>query len=79
MPVGQMTYDHTEDSPWARGAYLYFIYAVDAAGNYSDSQPSWPRRAVNYVLGDFDGDGVIAARVPDITDFAMAYGCGRGR
>nr|MEE4270000.1 hypothetical protein [Candidatus Krumholzibacteria bacterium] len=73
VPVGQMTYDHTEDSPWARGAYLYFIYAVDEAGNYSASQPSWPRRAVNYVLGDFDGDGVIAP-YPDINDFAMAYG-----
>jgi hypothetical protein len=72
VDVGTTTYMHTEED-WARGVYSYLIFAKDQAGNYSHANTQWPQRRCNYVLGDFDGDGVIAP-YPDINDFAMAYG-----
>jgi hypothetical protein len=77
VTAGEQTYIHSEDSPWDRGAYLYVMFAKDNAGNYSAAHAQWPRRSVNYILGDFDGDGVIEIGA-DVTPFAVAYGADEG-
>jgi hypothetical protein len=60
---------------WVRAGYSYYAFAKDAAGNYSDT--TWPRQSVNYILGDFDESGEIDI-IPDVNDFAMAYGTVEG-
>jgi len=74
---GEEAYVHSETSPWARAAYGYHAFARDLAGNYSVSAPNWSRRVVNYIRGDFDGNGVIDI-IPDVSMFAAAYGTEEG-
>lgn len=73
VPAGEMTYDHIEASPWAQAGYSYYAFAKDNAGNYSPAQSQWSAKAVNYILGDFDGDGTIAIGA-DVSPFAAVYG-----
>jgi hypothetical protein len=77
VPAGEMTYVHSEDSPWARGSYSYYFFARDLAGNYSGPQANWPSRCINYIAGDFNADGVIGIG-PDVSPFAYAYGAVEG-
>ncbi len=73
VPVGDMTYVHTESSPWDRAVYGYYLFAKDHAGNYSPANSEWSRKSVNYIMGDFTDDGVISIGA-DVSPFAGAYG-----
>ncbi len=70
VPAGELTFLHEAS---ARGAYFYYLFAKDHAGNYSAPQTTYPARTVNYILGDFDEDGEIGI-ITDVSLFASAYG-----
>jgi hypothetical protein len=67
---------HPDGLDWSRAAYGYYLFARDAAGNYSPST-QWAKRNINYVLGDFRPDGAqdgIIDLIDDVTYFATGYG-----